>query len=130
MFTIVCENCGGELVIDEQATIDEYLKDADYLIEKDSGKLITESIQQYLIYRCLTCNKIYKYTYKEWEAKYREKLAIQVMEIRKQKMFAEEINPQLVDPDNGLEFCGQCSGYAGDGYCLVDIIKQCTIRKR
>ena len=130
MLTIICENCGGELIIDEQRTIDEYLKDADYLIDKDSGKLIDNSIQQYLIYRCSICNKVYKYTYKEWEAKYREKLAMQVMEIRKQKMFAEDINPQLIDPDNGLEFCGQCSGYAGDGYCLVDIIKQCTIRKR
>jgi len=130
MLTINCEVCGGELIIDEQKTIDEYLKDADYLIDKDSGKLISNSIQQYLIYRCSICNKIYRYTYKEWEAKYREKLAMQVMEIRKQKMFAEDINPQLIDPDNGLEFCGQCSGYAGDGYCLVDIIKQCTIRKR
>jgi len=130
MFVINCDVCGGELVINERKTIDEYLKDADYYLDENSGKLIQNSIQQYLIYECTLCNKVYKYTYKEWEAKYREKLAMQVMEIRKQKMFAEEINPQLIDPDNGLEFCGQCSGYGGDGYCLVDIIKQCTIRKR
>lgn len=54
---------------------------------------------------------------------------MEVMEVRKQKMFSENINPQTINPDNGLEYCGQCSGYAGDGHCLVDVIKQCTIRK-
>jgi len=129
MFTILCDDCGGELIINEQKTLDEYFKDADYLLDENSGKLVDDSIQQYLIYTCSVCQKSYKYTYKEWEAKYREKLARQVMEMRKQKMFAEIINPQLIDPDNGIEFCGRCSGYGGDGYCLVDIIKQCTIRK-
>ena len=39
------------------------------------------------------------------------------------------LNPGTVNADNGLEFCGQCTGYANDGYCLIDIIKQCSVRK-
>lgn len=128
MFTILCDKCGGELLIDEKSTSDEYMKDADYIVEEED-RIAEKSVQQYLIYKCILCDEIYKFTYKEWEAKYREKMAMSVMEIRKQKMFSEDINPQTIDPDNGLEYCGQCSGYAGDGNCLVDVIKQCTIRK-
>lgn len=128
MFTILCDKCGEELFIDDKTTFEEYMKDADYLVEEEN-KIVEKSIQQYLIYQCRLCDKTYKFTYKEWEAKYRQKIAIDVMEVRKQKMFSENVNPQAIDPDNGLEYCGQCSGYAGDGNCLVDIIKQCTIRK-
>ncbi len=128
MFEIQCDDCGDDLIADEMATLDEYMKDADYLVD-DQGKVVEESIQQYLIYKCLLCEKTYKFTYKEWEAKYRQVIAQLAMEMRKQVMFSNDINPQIINSDNGLEYCGQCSGYAGDGHCLVDIIKQCTIRK-
>lgn len=128
MFDILCDNCGEVLIIDERSTFDEYMKDADYIVEEEN-KIVEKSIQQYLIYKCRLCDKVYKFTYKEWEAKYRQKISMDVMEVRKQKMFRENINPQTINPDNGLEYCGQCSGYAGDGHCLTDIIKQCTIRK-
>lgn len=128
MFGILCDNCGESLIIDAKATSDAYMKDADYIVDKEKD-IVDKSVQQYLIYRCNLCGKTYKFTYKDWEARYRKKIAMDVMEVRKQQMFARDINPQTIDPDNGLEYCGQCSGYAGDGYCLVDIIKQCTIRK-
>ena len=128
MFEIQCDNCGEELTIDDKATIDEYMKDMDYLAD-DKGKVVEASIQQYLIYSCSLCDKTYNFTYKDWEARYRKVIAQQVMEVRKQQMFSTEIDPQTINPDNGLEYCGQCSGYAEDGNCFVDIIKQCTIRK-
>ena len=127
MFEILCDNCGEELMVDHRATMDEYNKDMDYIVE-DEKKIVESSLQQYLMYKCRLCEKVYKFTYKEWEKRYREKVAMEVMEVRKHKMF-KELNPQIVDPDNGLEYCGQCSGYAGDGNCLTDINKQCTIRK-
>ncbi len=128
MFEIQCDNCGDDLVVDDMATLDEYMKDADYLVD-DKGKIVEDSIQQYLIYKCLLCEETYKFTYKEWEAKYRKVVAQMAMEMKKQIMFSKNINPQIINPDNGVEYCGQCSGYVGDGHCLVDVIKQCTIRK-
>lgn len=128
MFDIECEKCGALLRIDEKATIDSYQRDMDYLVD-DVGEIIESSIQDYLVYRCIGCGSTYNFTYKDWESKYRKYIAKEAMEVRKQKMFGEEINVKAIDPDNGIEFCGQCSGYSGDGYCLVDIIKQCTIRK-
>jgi len=127
MFEILCDNCGEELIIDYRTTMDEYNKDMDYIVE-EAGKIVESSLQQYLMYKCRLCDQTYKFTYKDWEQRYREKVAMDVMEVRKQEMF-KRLNPQTIDPDNGLEYCGQCSGYAEDGNCLSDIVKQCTIRK-
>lgn len=127
MFEILCDNCGEELIIDDVATMDEYNKGMDYLVEEEA-KIVESSLQQYLIYKCRLCESTYKFIYKDWEKRYRERVALEVMAVRKRQMF-KELNPQSINPDNGLEYCGQCSGYAGDGNCLVDIIKQCTIRK-
>ena len=128
MFEIECSECGNNLIIDEQATKDEYLKDMSYLFDSDD-KIIESTIQQYLIYKCLDCGAVYKYTYKDWEKLLRYKIAKEVMEVKKQEMFRNKINPYTIKSE-AKEYCGQCSGYFGNGYCLIDIIKQCTIRKK
>lgn len=127
MFEINCEKCGGELLIDAEATRDEYNKDMNYLVDS-IDKIEESTIQQYLIYKCLDCEVVYKYTYKEWERLIRLVIANDVMEVRKQEMFRKEISPYAIKSDE-KSYCGECSGYFGDGYCLIDIIKQCTIRK-
>jgi len=129
MFTINCEKCGGTLHADTKNTMDEYNKDMNYLVD-DIDKIIESTIQQYFIYKCINCGEVYKYTYKDWEKRFRAKIAYEVMEIRMRQMFAEEINPYVIDESHGIEYCGQCGGYGGDGWCLKDIIKQCTIRKQ
>lgn len=130
MFELSCGDCGGALVVNLHATANDYLNDAHYNIDEDSGKIVEDSIQQYLLYVCTLCKKEYKFTYQEWEKRQRISIAETVMEMRKQKMFRTEINPRLINADNGVSFCGQCSGYFNDGTCLNDIIKQCTIRKK
>lgn len=129
MFTILCDKCGNELNIDAVKTTEAYIKDDwKYEIDMDAGKLVERYIQKYLIYTCSGCKEIYKFTYKDWEERFRKEISKQAMEIKKMIAF-KSINPSTINADNGLEFCGQCSGYAGDGYCLVDIIRQCSIRK-
>lgn len=129
MLSIRCEKCNGVLLVDESATISMYLKDdPKYVVDIDTEKLNSESIQDYLVYRCSICTEVFNITYKEWEQRYRMAIANEVMEIRKRHAF-KNINPETVSEDNGISFCGQCSGYAGDGYCLNDIIRQCIIRK-
>jgi uncharacterized protein with von Willebrand factor type A (vWA) domain len=128
MFNLECEKCGSELLIDENLTLDEYMKDMDYLVDEISD-IQEASIQQYLIYRCCRCGAEYKFTYKEWERRIRIKTANLAMKLRQQQMFAREIDTKSIDPDNGLEYCGQCQGIDGEGNCFIDVIKQCTIRK-
>jgi len=129
MFSLECEKCGSLIQIDEHITAEEYSKDMDYLVD-EVGYLVESTIQKYLIYKCSNCGATYRFTYKDWEKLIRIKVAKVAMSLRKQKMFAEDINPMIIDPDNGLEYCGQCDGYDNEGNCLVDIIKQCTIRKK
>jgi hypothetical protein len=129
MFDIDCDNCGESLIIDLKETADAYSENVRCILDS-KGDIVENSIPQYLIYSCALCKKTYKFTYQDWEKRLREKIFREVMEIRKQKMFREEINPLLIKADNGLSYCGQCSGYDGSGYCLNDIIKRCTIRKK
>jgi len=116
-------------MLDELATRDEYLKDVGCMVD-ESGRLIEDTIQQYLIYRCQNCNSTFKLTYKEWERLFRMKVAWEVMQLKKALMFRNEINMLLVNPDNGITFCGQCDGVDSEGNCYNDVIKQCTIRGR
>ncbi len=127
MFRIPCDFCDSFLELDYMSTTDAYLKDMDYLID-ENGELLEDSIQQYLIYRCLKCDKVHKLTYKDWERRFRLKIAKEVMTVRKKEMFAK-LNLNAINADNGMEYCGQCDGFDEEGNCLVDIIKQCTIRK-
>ena len=127
MFSLKCEKCDADLIIDEMLTMDEYLKDMNYLVDKN-GNLLDSSIQCYIVYVCVRCGHKRKISYKDWEEMFRKKLAKEAMQIRKQKMF-KTLNPYIIDPDNGMEFCGQCDGIE-DGNCYVDIIKQCSIRKK
>ena len=127
MFDIRCEKCNSMLIIDQRATTKQFYNDMDYMVD-DVGKIVEETLQNYLIYTCGMCESSQKYTYKEWELQYRKKIASEIMLVKKLNMF-KTLNPETIKEDNGLSHCGQCDGYAGDGYCLNDIIKQCTIRK-
>jgi len=127
MFEIECDKCNGNLIADELAIGDEYLKDMNYLFDS-AEKIVEAAVQQYLIYKCLNCDAVYKFTYKDWEERLRLKIFKDILEVKKQKMFREDINPQLIKSGEKA-YCGECSGYFGDGNCLTDVIKQCTIRK-
>ena len=127
MFKIICEKCNSDLVVDRRSTIDKYLEDMRYIVN-DDGDILESTLQHYLMYRCAKCKVIKELTYEEWELLCRKDIAREAMEIKKYEMF-KEMNPQSINQDNGVSHCGQCSGYGDDGYCLNDIIKQCTIRK-
>lgn len=128
MFAFKCEKCGNKVIVDEMATKDEYMKDMDYLVD-ENGELLDSAVQQYLIYVCTECGENYKLNHEEWEKKFRKKIAEDTMHVRKAEMF-RQLNPYTIDPDNGLEFCGQCDGVDKEGNCYVDIIRQCTMRKK
>ncbi len=127
MYTLKCDECGNEVMPDEMAKKDKNIKDMNYVVNED-GEFLESAIQQYLIYVCIKCGKKYNLSYKEWEKRFRKKIAEETMHVRKAEAF-KQMNPYIINPDNGLEFCGQCDGIE-DGNCFVDIIKQCTMRKK
>lgn len=121
------KECNGYLLIDERSTYENYYKNGEFKFDED-GNIDESSLKKYLIYRCVRCNKKFKLTYEKWFELMRNTIAKMVLEVKRKEMMAQ-LNTQTISEDNGLSYCGQCTGYSGDGYCLNDIIKQCTIRK-
>jgi hypothetical protein len=128
MLEVICDNCGDILALDEISTFEDYKKDHGIILKED-GTLSEESIPTYIVFKCLSCNSLYKLTYEEWFEKVKFKIAESAMHARRLEIFKEHINPYIIDPDNGLEFCGKCPGIDNEGNCYVDIIKQCPIRR-
>jgi DNA-directed RNA polymerase subunit RPC12/RpoP len=128
VIVIECDKCAGRVEVDSTKTLDDYVDNLKCIVDR-KGKLVEDTILPYLIYKCIKCGKIYKFTYKEWEKRMRIQLSKIAMELRKKKMFGSNTELLSIDPDSGLDYCGQCTGYDGDGNCLVDIIKQCSLRR-
>ena len=129
MYEIECDNCNKILLIDMQSTIDAYCDKANYTLP-EIDDILDNAVYNYLIYKCESCGTEYKYTYKEWERRFRKIMLKDVMKVRKAIMLAEEINIATLRPGCGVKYCGQCDGIDGKGNCSVDLIKQCTMRKK
>ena len=126
-YSIECEECEGELVLDEELTISFYYDDKPFKV-KETGEIIEDTLNTHLTYRCLDCEKLFHYTYKEWERKFREKLAKFVTRTKKMAAF-KNMDPKEIMQDRGLSFCGVCEGYDRAGNCFNDVIERCDIRK-
>lgn len=127
MLDILCEHCRNIMILDELSTFESYKEDGRTKLNED-GTLAEESIPEYLIFKCLKCDATCNLTYKEWFDQVKQKIARDVLYSTRQELFKKHINPHIIDPDNGLEFCGQCPGVDNEGNCYVDIIKQCPMR--
>ncbi len=125
-YTIECEICGGKLILDSELSVSLYYSDKPIRF-KSTGKIVEESLNEHLVYRCSNCEKCFKYSYKDWELLFRKRLAKIVSEAKLRANF-KNIDPEDLDPDRGLEFCGYCEGYDGVGNCLKDIIARCSLR--
>ncbi len=128
MFDLICDKCGGQLLVDNQVTLDRYLTKVDY-VKDDIGDICDIAVGDYLTYKCLGCTYTVDYTFKEVEQKARESVTNEVKKYRKLHVFTEVINPMFIDQDSGLEFCGRCLGVDNEGNCYKDIILQCPFRK-
>jgi hypothetical protein len=128
MYTIACENCNDPIEFDYDSTLEEYLT-RNSLLKGDIDDLLGETIESPLVYVCINCKNIYRYTYKDIIDRIKLLMKWDIMNIRKANMLKKDISFELIKPGCGIEYCGQCSGVDGKGNCSVDLIKQCTIRK-
>lgn len=124
MFSIFCDKCNSQLDMDYTASLEEYLQKVDYI--KDTINHITDvALKTPLLYKCVQCGTIFKYSWPELEIKIRESLCKDVKRYRKIYVFKNIINPGSINPDSGLIFCGICDGVDNLGNCYVDITKLC-----
>ena len=127
-YTIECEKCRGEVILEEELTLDFYSEELPFRV-KETGDIIEDTINSYLIYRCTKCEQYFKYNYKDWERLYRIKLERVITEAKKRAAF-KLLDPLEISQDGGIAFCGYCEGYDKEGNCLKDIIKRCDILKK
>lgn len=124
MFVISCDKCNSQVDMDYNASVEEYLYKVDYV--RDNVEHIVETaLKTYLVYKCVRCGSIFKYTWPELEAKLREAVFKDVKRYRKIYVFKNIINPGSINPDNGLVSCNICDGVDNLGNCYSDIIKIC-----
>lgn len=128
MFNIICNSCGGAMVVDYQITIENYVNKVDY-VRDDLGKICDIALNSYLTYGCTNCTYKANYTMAEVELKIRQDLTQEVKKYRKTHVFKKVINPLYIDADNGMEFCGRCLGIDNEGNCYKDVILQCPFRR-
>ncbi len=128
MFNIMCTICGEDIKVDYDTTLSEYLTKVDY-VKDDINKTCDIAISSFLVYKCLGCNKTFKYTLKEVEFMIRQTITKDIKRYRKSQVSKQLYQLTLVDPDNGMDYCGLCDGVDGEGNCFVDMFPQCPFRR-
>ena len=127
MFDMKCVSCGSNISIDQQRTTNSYMATMDYVVDK-YGELDMSTVQEYMYYKCSSCNKTYKYTIKEVEREIRRYFAETAMYLRRGSVSKE--NKSNVDDDSVMSYCGKCRGQDGKGNCFSVIMNNCSIRNK
>lgn len=128
MFPLICSGCKNYLEFDYQASLEEFLSKVSYT--KDSiDKICNVSLETPLMYKCVKCGSKVNYNFREVEEKFKETLCKDIKKYRKIYVFRNVLNPNNINPDNGLTYCGICDGVDDEGNCYVDIYKICPLVK-
>lgn len=127
MLDLLCDSCGRPLDIKYNSTIETFISKVDYL--KDDLDFIKDTARNISIdYFCPFCEIKYSYFLDDVITKFVDRIVYDVKNFRKIHIYKNYINPTIVNPDNGLLFCGKCLGTDNFGNCYLDIYKQCPLK--
>lgn len=130
MLNILCDECNGQMSLNEVKTFQEYARELGYEVLK-GGVITDKSLQDYTIFSCGSCKKIKKVSLKELEFQFRRTIAAEALKYR-MVMNKSILEENTIDFDSKLFYCGKCVGIdekERDGYCLEGIAKYCRIYK-
>lgn len=88
-------------------------------------KLEDGIIEQYLVFKCLSCGTTQKFNFKDIERMIRKEISKRVLTLRAKKELDKTINIKV----KHLIYCGMCNGYDSNGSCPNFIYKDCQIRR-
>lgn len=122
---ISCELCGRKVEFDYSASENEYkiLLSTTTLNVLDK---IDEVLNRYLVYRCYSCDQIYRYTYKDIERMIRKCFTeMALIYLIKDQM------PNIADTskEKFLVYCGKCHGLDGRGCCTKSLFDNCKLKR-
>ena len=119
-----CELCGGNVILDKDATIDDYsiMLTANYL---NIYEKIDDIVGKYLVYSCPSCEATFKYTYKDLERNLRKEITEKTLML----VVKGQIESNFKIEDKFLIYCGKCNGLDGFGSCTKTIFNKCEIKR-
>ncbi len=130
MIEILCDECNGNMFVDEVKTLQEYARELGYEI-LTGGEIKDNSLQNYTVFRCGLCSNIKKMTFEELEFQFRRSIAVEALKFR-MVMNKKTLDTHVIDFDSKMFYCGKCVGIdeqSRDGYCLEGVAKYCRIYK-
>lgn len=129
MFDILCKTCSSVLFFDKVKTVDNYVQEVDYV--KNTLEDLESSFKYLeLMYFCPNCNKNILMSFDDVFNCLTKNLLDDIKNYRKLYAFRNVASKYSINPDNGLEFCGSCSGVDNEGNCYKDVIKYCPFRNK
>ena len=124
---LTCDLCEtGRLYYDPSSTFDFYFVPETFSAAEIS-KIIDESINQYLVFKCSSCGITKKYTFKDIEKKARKNMyrqiinSIAIKELRNSGAIGF-VNKTMI-------YCGKCEGFDGKGSCPIRIFDDCKLKR-
>lgn len=122
--SIKCLSCGGQLSFDAGATGEDYALTTDVNAMNIHDR-VDDIINKYLVYKCIVCGSLYKYTYKELERFIRKTIT----EAYLQLVLRDQIKESDFLKEKFIIYCGKCSGLDGQGSCTKSILDKCEIKR-
>jgi hypothetical protein len=113
-------------MLDSQKTLHDYSRSLGYEV-LSGGEIDDSSLQDYAVYRCLSCRKIRKYSLQDIEFHIRRSIAKMALNNR---MIDNKRYISDIDTDSEMFYCGKCVGVfseSKDGYCLRSVADKCRI---
>ena len=130
MIQVKCSKCEhGRLKLDDKATYEDYYKTSGYLVD-EKGILLDETVQLYLVYKCLHCRKKFNYTFKEIEELFRKEMASFVLKMKQAQYIKENWEQADMLESNIMILCGECEGFDGKDKCPDRFFNRCALRKK
>ncbi len=125
--SLECEFCDeGLLSYNPSETFESYFSPESFALA-DIGKILDETINEYLMFTCGMCGISVKCTYKDVEKKIRETMYKRVILSLALKEFKDSGAIGFVDKT--LLHCNFCSGFNGKGACPKRIYDKCELKK-
>jgi len=121
---IKCDDCGQQLELDPSSTMNDYLE---YLPLNtiNLSDSVDSIIGRYLVYKCSSCNSIYKFTYKEIEKELRKRITEKLLMLMARSVLTKNISLH----DKFFIYCGKCGGVDGSGSCTISVFNNCDIKR-
>jgi len=123
---IACRKCGGMLVLDDRATVKDYIDLLGEVVTPD-GSIDFSRCPDYMFYTCIECNSRHKFTLADIERMYREDLVREALRFRRNQSL-EDIPFKEEEADSGFVYCGGCFGMDGNGNCFKHRYEECKLK--